>query len=73
MSSRYDPPESAQRSPLEPVPEGGRLKRWGIVTLLALTAGVGIAAAFGLDLCPFVSAVGVELDSCKAPAPEPSK
>jgi hypothetical protein len=74
MSSRYDKSEGTDPfpPPLTPVPEPWGLKRWGVVVLFGLTAAVGIAAAFGLDLCPCVRAVGIPIDSCAAaPAPAP--
>lgn len=75
MSSRYDPDDSERppplppRSPLEPVPAFS--KRQGVAGLLAvlLATSVGVGAAFGFDVCAFLHSVGLELSSCKAPAP----
>ena len=70
MSSRYDPappPEPSDPFLLQKPPMS-RAKLIGIVAVALITAAVGIGAAFGLDFCPYVGAVGIELDACK-PAP----
>lgn len=53
--------------PPEPLPQPAALRpRNQALAVLAilLAAAVPIALAFGLDICPTLDAVGVELDAC---------
>jgi hypothetical protein len=70
MSNRYETVDDLplRKSPLEPVPEPSRVKLVALIVGIVVAAGVGIAAAFGLNLCPYVSAVGMNSDAAPASA-----
>jgi len=74
MNTRYDPladTQPDQRPPLQPLPPNRAM--WAAVVAIVLTSAVGIAGAFGFDVCAFVHSFGIELDACKVtPTPEPA-
>ena len=59
-------PLPAEPAPIEPLPK----RPTGKLVAVLIAVGIGIAAAFNVDVCGALGAFGVHLDACAAtPAP----
>ncbi len=51
-----------------PAPPPARRKPVGTLIAVLITVGIGVAAAFGVDVCGTLGSLGVHLDACSAPS-----